>query len=625
MRFKIFFLISVILVLTTLTSADTKQDLLDLINQERASVGVPPLVNHPTIEIAAQLHSQDMMDNSYFSHTSLDGRLPWDRMQAAGFYGTAYGENIAAHTGTPDPQLVFDLWKNSPGHYSNMINPNFNVGGIGIITDSWGYYGGMTSTIYTHNLGRTNLVCANGDTRQCGSSNEGRCEYGTQTCSNNQWQSCIGNIEPITEICDNGIDDDCDGQTDENCNCQSHTTFSCYNGDVYWYDSCNQRQDRKEDCVDGCEDGECLVCEEHTYIGCYYGDVYWYDSCERREERKEDCVDGCSQGQCITCEDHYYAGCYRNDAYWYDSCGRRQEKKEDCELGCEEGSCTQLCLDIEICNEVDDNCNEQIDEDCIDNMVLINPEEKEFDTRRVRIELDIADENSEIEYLRRGRWTRFCSRPTNCYKTLSLDQGDNIIEIRSTDYSGFETEMILEVFVDSKKPKLQKQTPRNRKYGNGIFTAKYTEDNPEELILYINNEPVITKEDCLPGRNQECTIEYDIGEYEGQEIEYYFELKDRFNSDDRKPYTIKIDTTPPEITIDSFERTSEKYYRYEAEIIVDEDVRLEYNYPGLRRPRRICSKCDEKTKKFSFRNLPDHIEVIATDPAGNTDIEVIEL
>ncbi|MGC9043130.1 MAG: MopE-related protein [Myxococcota bacterium] len=56
--------------------------------------------------------------------------------------------------------------------------------------------------------------CINGQTRNCGSSNKGECKFGTQTCENGQWGSCVGNIEPSEELCDNK-DNDCDGLTDE--------------------------------------------------------------------------------------------------------------------------------------------------------------------------------------------------------------------------------------------------------------------------------------------------------------------------------------------------------------------------------------------------------------------------
>jgi hypothetical protein len=58
-------------------------------------------------------------------------------------------------------------------------------------------------------------VCDHGDTRSCPDGTDtGRCVAGTQTCANNAWGNCIGQVGPAAESC-NGSDDDCDGQTDE--------------------------------------------------------------------------------------------------------------------------------------------------------------------------------------------------------------------------------------------------------------------------------------------------------------------------------------------------------------------------------------------------------------------------
>ena len=580
---KTLLIIILCILLVSIINAGPKEDLLFLINQERASLGRDPLTNHPNIEIAAQLHSEDMLAQNYFSHTSLDGRLPWDRMNNAGFFGTAYAENIAYHWLNPNATLVFNMWKGSSGHYANMINSNYNVAGIGIASDNWPYNGGHYSSIFTLNLGRINIECQDNETRQCGQTDVGECEYGTQTCSNNQWSSCIGNINPIQEICDDNLDNDCDGEIDE-----------------------------------------CIVCEDHDYFQCYNNDVYWYDSCNQRQDRKEDCVDGCSQGQCITCEDNSYTSCYYNDVYWYDSCGRRQTKKQDCEEGCEDGECATSCLDIELCNGVDDDCDDEVDEDCVENIEILSPEQNsEFDTSRVEIELEIADPNSKVEYNRKGRWMRFCSDPEECKKTLSLNQGENTIEFRAIDSKAQESQAILEVFVDSRKPRLNRQLPRNRKHTNGEFTAVYSEDYLEQINLYINNENILVKESCDSGKMQECILEYDVSDYEGQEIEYYFEVKDKFFTVSKNPYKVIVDTIAPELEIVSFEKISDRYERYKAEIVVSEEVKLTYDYEGLRRPRSICSRCDEKTKTFSFRDKPDYIDIIAVDKAGNQDVERI--
>jgi len=63
------------------------------------------------------------------------------------------------------------------------------------------------------NNGTINIeICINGEIKSCGSS-IGECQPGNQTCSGNQWGTCIGGVGPSPEICD-GLDNDCDGGTD---------------------------------------------------------------------------------------------------------------------------------------------------------------------------------------------------------------------------------------------------------------------------------------------------------------------------------------------------------------------------------------------------------------------------
>ncbi|MBL7147867.1 MAG: VCBS repeat-containing protein [Nanoarchaeota archaeon] len=62
---------------------------------------------------------------------------------------------------------------------------------------------------------RTIIGCAPGDTRPCGVSNIGACEYGVQTCGGSgNWGLCIGAINPTSEICNDNVDNDCDGGVD---------------------------------------------------------------------------------------------------------------------------------------------------------------------------------------------------------------------------------------------------------------------------------------------------------------------------------------------------------------------------------------------------------------------------
>ena len=75
-----------------------------------------------TLLAAAKGHSVDMAQKNYFSHVSQDGRTAGQRITAAGYNWSTFGENIAA--GQTSVQEVMTGWINSPGHCQNLMNPN---------------------------------------------------------------------------------------------------------------------------------------------------------------------------------------------------------------------------------------------------------------------------------------------------------------------------------------------------------------------------------------------------------------------------------------------------------------------------------------------------------------------
>ncbi len=128
--------------------ASVEQDFMTILNGERTALGKSPLTINSSLSTAAYLHSKDMAENGYFSHTSLDGRTFVQRIVAAGYTNYySLGENIAYHYGSPDAARVYDMWKNSSGHYANMMG-NFAEAGLGV------YYQN-NRTYYTLDLGRS--------------------------------------------------------------------------------------------------------------------------------------------------------------------------------------------------------------------------------------------------------------------------------------------------------------------------------------------------------------------------------------------------------------------------------------------------------------------------------------
>ena len=136
--------------LQVLAETSVESDFMAILNAERATLGKSPLSINSYLTTAAYLHSQDMAEQGYFSHTSLDGRTFDQRIIAAGYTNySSLAENIAYAYGEPDAARVYSMWKNSTGHYANMMG-DFNEAGLGIYSKN-GY------TYYTLDLGKSNI------------------------------------------------------------------------------------------------------------------------------------------------------------------------------------------------------------------------------------------------------------------------------------------------------------------------------------------------------------------------------------------------------------------------------------------------------------------------------------
>lgn len=117
------------------TYAAYMNKIVQITNQYRAEAGVPPLTMDTTLNTIASYKSAEMVVLKYFAHER--GDLQFDSV----FYGFDYGgftmgENIAY--GYPSPEAVCTGWRNSEGHYQNMISTYFTTIGIGVAKDENG-------------------------------------------------------------------------------------------------------------------------------------------------------------------------------------------------------------------------------------------------------------------------------------------------------------------------------------------------------------------------------------------------------------------------------------------------------------------------------------------------------
>ncbi|MFI5817254.1 sigma-70 family RNA polymerase sigma factor [Streptomyces sp. NPDC051643] len=116
--------------------ATTVAQVVALVNKERATAGCGPLTEDAQLEKAAQAHSDDMAARNFFEHTNPDGADPGQRITAAGYRWSTYGENIAQ--GQQTPEAVMESWMNSPGHRANILNCAFKNIGVGVHKGSGG-------------------------------------------------------------------------------------------------------------------------------------------------------------------------------------------------------------------------------------------------------------------------------------------------------------------------------------------------------------------------------------------------------------------------------------------------------------------------------------------------------
>lgn len=278
-------------------------------------------------------------------------------------------------------------------------------------------------------------------------------------------------------------------------------------------------------------------------------------------------------------------------------------------------------------------------------MVVYSPQSGIFNSRKTPFNISLDGKASRIEYInyneRIPRWRVLC---TDCeeygysgirQKTKLLNEGENLIEIRATDFIGRTTEQNFSLFIDTKQPVIQKTEPKINRVTNGSdFYIKYSEENLKEVLLLGNKTLNLTNQCDESGKNVVCNIQPDLSSFDGREITYWFDVKDiANNTDSSRPISVLVDTTSPILTVNSpvENLTGSTIYgkRIPFNIVISEDVTLSLldNSSDRARWQRLCSNCDSygldrlKTKYFTEGN--HNLTIKATDKAGNSDSQEI--
>ena len=124
------------------------QATLCLLNNERVSHGLEPLTVVQGLTQPSAAYSARMVTENFFAHVAPDGATLTDRLEANGYIDPdgdwTVGENIAWGQGNiSTARAIMVAWMNSPEHRDNILEPEYDEVGIGVVPGtpgdtSWG-------------------------------------------------------------------------------------------------------------------------------------------------------------------------------------------------------------------------------------------------------------------------------------------------------------------------------------------------------------------------------------------------------------------------------------------------------------------------------------------------------
>ncbi|MCB9638930.1 MAG: hypothetical protein H6728_09310 [Myxococcales bacterium] len=211
-------------------------------------------------------------------------------------------------------------------------------------------------------------ACTDGQTRSCytgaaNTRNIGTCKDGTETCTGGVWGACTGETKPETDKCGDNLDNDCNGKIDDapgcNTSCTDGQTRPCYTGPAGTKG------------VGVCKEGA-EPCQGGQWTGACVGEVKPSGS-EICGNNLDDNCNGQADESCGVCRNGDQDVCYTGAT----GCTKQADGSYACNGACRSG--TRSCSGgqwgpcagetkpkaQETCNNnLDDNCDGQIDEGC---------------------------------------------------------------------------------------------------------------------------------------------------------------------------------------------------------------------------------------------------------------------
>ncbi len=210
-------------------------------------------------------------------------------------------------------------------------------------------------------------------------------------------------------------------------------------------------------------------------------------------------------------------------------------------------------------------------------------------------------------------------------KSVRFKEGLNKIRFRTVDMYRNTRILDIQFFIDTKNPKIREVLPA-RGFADGSFSATIDEANPRTINLHYGNANKGFKRsllnvntDCqLERKSLSCSKNVNLSDYNGQSIQYWFEVIDIASKQAlSKKIVLSVDTQDPLI---NFIQTtiSGKSATLRINVMEPNLESIEYSDNG-RRPKLLCNKLISNVceKKIVFSTGSHTVFIQVTDKAGN--------
>lgn len=243
------------------------------------------------------------------------------------------------------------------------------------------------------------------------------------------------------------------------------------------------------------------------------------------------------------------------------------------------------------------------------------------------------DERADVSYINlikpTARPKKVCGKCTIYERKRSFEEGLNNLMFIAADVVGNTVYQNISFFIDSRAPRINKVLPK-RGFASGMFEVQFAETNPESLELNYGNQEtgfltrlVDIESSCsLEKGKHNCETSVDLSGYNGEGIEYHFDLTDiAGSSDSSKPVNLKVDTTFPVINSLNYE-PNDRRVNFLIDITEENFDKIEYidNSDTRARWRTLCSRLKDGIceKSITLQEGNHDLEIKVNDKAENS-------